>query len=49
MFLGSSEMLSHKVWPDLYDVSLPGAVGLAVSLFLVWRLFRATRKSKNEP
>jgi ubiquinone biosynthesis protein len=49
MILGSSEMLSHKVWPDLYDVSIPGAAGLAVSLFLAWRLFRATRRSKNEP
>jgi ubiquinone biosynthesis protein len=47
MFLGASEMLSMRVPPTLYEVSLPGAIGFFISLFLVWRLFRATKRTKE--
>jgi ubiquinone biosynthesis protein len=49
LFLGASLMLSHRVPPAPYfDISIPGAIGLFTSLFLVWRVFRATRKSRKD-
>ncbi len=47
IFLGSSELWSRRAAPLLYDVSVFGALGYAVSLFLGWRLLRAIRKSGN--
>ena len=47
IFLGSSELWSRQAAPLLYDVSVFGALGYAVSLFLGWRLMRAIRKSGN--
>ncbi len=47
IFLGSSELWSRKAAPLLYDVSVFGALGYAVSLFFGWRLMRAIRKSGN--
>ena len=44
LFLGSSLMVTHQVWP-LGGVSLPGAVGCAVSIALGLRLLRAISKS----
>jgi len=45
LFLGSSIMLSTGVRPILFDVSIPGAIGCAVSLLLAFRLLRAISKS----
>jgi len=45
LFLGSSIMLSRDVWPTLYEVSIPGALGCTVSLLLSIRLLRAINKS----
>jgi ubiquinone biosynthesis protein len=45
MFLGSSMMLSAKVWPAPWDISIPGALGLGISLLLAVRLFWAIQKS----
>ena len=47
IFLGSSELWSRQAAPLLYGVSVFGAVGYAMSLFLGWRLMRAIRKSGN--
>jgi len=47
VFLGSTELWSQKAPPLLFDVSVFGALGYAVSLFLGWRLLRAIRKSGN--
>ncbi len=47
IFLGSSELWSREAAPLLYDVSVFGALGYALSLFLGWRLLRAIRKSGN--
>jgi len=47
IFLGSSELWSRQAAPLLYGVSVFGAVGYALSLFLGWRLMRAIRKSGN--
>lgn len=44
LFLGSSLMLAQHVWP-IRDVSVPGVLGLALSLFLGWRLLKAISKS----
>jgi ubiquinone biosynthesis protein len=50
LFLGASLMLCFKLPPaPFFDLSIPGTLGLLVSLFLVWRLFRATKKSRSEP
>jgi len=50
MFLGASLMLCFKVPPaPLFDLSIPGVLGFAFSLFLVWRVFRATKKTRNAP
>jgi ubiquinone biosynthesis protein len=49
LFLGASLMLCFKLPPaPFFDLSIPGVLGLLASLFLVWRLFRATKKSRSE-
>jgi ubiquinone biosynthesis protein len=45
LFLGSSLMISRDVAPQLYGVSVPGAVAMTVSIFLGLRLWRAINKS----
>jgi ubiquinone biosynthesis protein len=45
LFLGSSLLVSHNVPPRYYDVSVLGATGIALSLFLGWRLLKAINKS----
>ena len=47
IFLGSSELWSRQAAPLLYGVSVFGAVGYVLSLFLGWRLMRAIKKSGN--
>jgi ubiquinone biosynthesis protein len=47
VFLGSSELWSRDAKPLLFGVSVFGALGYAISLFLGWRLLRAIRKSGN--
>jgi ubiquinone biosynthesis protein len=44
LFLGSSLLLSQHVWP-IHEVSVPGLLGLLLSLFLGWRLHKAIVKS----
>jgi ubiquinone biosynthesis protein len=44
LFLGSSLLLSQRVWP-VYGVSVPGTLGCIASLFLSWRLLRAINKT----
>ena len=44
LFLGSSLMVSRSVWA-FHDISVPGAIGCAVSVALGLRLLRAIRKS----
>jgi ubiquinone biosynthesis protein len=49
LFLGSALMLCFRAPPAPYfDISIPGAIGFFSSLFLVWTMFRATKKSRNE-
>ncbi len=49
LFLGSTLMLCHRVLAEPWlDISIPGALGLPCSLFLVWRSLRAAKKSRNE-
>jgi hypothetical protein len=49
MFLGASLMLCHRVMADPWlEVSIPGLLGLLASMFLVWRIMRATKRSRNE-
>jgi len=45
LFLGSSLLWSMKAPPLLFGVSIFGAAGYGLALFLGWRLFRAVRKS----
>lgn len=45
MFLGSSLLWSMKAPPVVWDISVFGAAGYMISLYLGWRLFRAIRKS----
>jgi ubiquinone biosynthesis protein len=45
LFLGSSLLISQRVWPLWQTVSVPGSLGLALSAFLGWRLHRAITKS----
>ncbi len=45
LFLGSSLLVSHNVAPRYYDVSILGAAGMSLSIFLGWRLLRAINKS----
>lgn len=47
IFLGSSELWSREAKPLLYGVSIFGALGYVLSLYLGWRLMRAIRKSGN--
>jgi ubiquinone biosynthesis protein len=48
LFLGSTLMLCHHVIADPWlGVSIPGVLGLPWSLFLVWRVLRTTKKSRN--
>jgi len=50
LFLGSTLLLCHGVLAEPYfNISLLGALGLPISLLLVWRVLRATRKSRQEP
>jgi len=44
LFLGSSLMLAQHVWP-IHAVSVPGVAGMALSMFLGWRLLKAIGKS----
>ncbi len=44
LFLGSSLMLAQHVWP-VREVSVPGVMGMALSMFLGWRLLKAIGKS----
>lgn len=44
LFLGSSLLLAQRVWP-FHGVSVPGVMGIGLSLFLGWRLLRAIGKS----
>lgn len=45
VFLGSSKLWSREAKPLFYNVSIFGAIGYVISLFLGWRLMRAIRKS----
>jgi len=49
LFVGSSLMMSQKVWPVLYifggQISVPGALGCTLSVLLGLRLIRAINKS----
>ena len=47
IFLGSSQLWSSNAAPLIYGVSVFGALGYGVALFLGWRLLRAIRKSGN--
>lgn len=48
LFLGSTLMLGHRVIADpWFNISIPGALGLPWSLFLIWRVLRTTKKSRN--
>lgn len=47
IFLGSCELWSREAPPLLLGVSVFGALGYLVSLYLGWRLLRAIRKSGN--
>jgi ubiquinone biosynthesis protein len=49
LFLSATLMLCFKVLAEPYfDISIPGALGILSSMFLVWRIFRAAKKSRNE-
>lgn len=47
IFLGSSQLWSSQAQPLLFGVSIFGAAGYMISVFLGWRLMRAIRKSGN--
>lgn len=47
LFLGSSELWSREAKPLLGGVSVFGALGYLLSLYLGWRVLRAIRKSGN--
>lgn len=47
LFLGSSDLWSRQAPPLLGGISIFGALGYALSLWLGWRLLRAIRKSGN--
>jgi ubiquinone biosynthesis protein len=44
LFLGSALLISKPVWP-LWGVSVPGVLGMLLSIFLGWRLHKAITKS----
>jgi ubiquinone biosynthesis protein len=48
IFLGSSQMLSSRVPPTLFDVSLTGLMGMGVSVGLLLRLFWVSRRRRDE-
>ncbi len=49
LFLGSTLLLGHRVLPEpWFNVSIPGSLGAVSSSFLIWRVLRATKKSRNE-
>lgn len=45
LFLGSSLLWSMKAPPMVHGISIFGAAGYLLSIYLGWRLFRAIRKS----
>ena len=47
LFLGSSQLWSSQAQPVLFGISVFGALGYMLSLFLGWRLLRAIRRSGN--
>lgn len=47
IFLGSSQLWSSDAKPLLWGVSVFGALGYMISVYLGWRLLRAIRKSGN--
>ncbi len=47
LFLGSSLLWSTKAPPLLFGVSVFGAAGYLLSIYLGWRVLRAVRKSGN--
>jgi ubiquinone biosynthesis protein len=47
IFLGSSQLWSSEAKPLLWGVSVFGALGYLLSVYLGWRLLRAIRKSGN--
>jgi ubiquinone biosynthesis protein len=49
LFLGSSHMLSNKAAPTLFDISVPGVMGMAVSVGLLLRMFWVSRRRRDEP
>jgi ubiquinone biosynthesis protein len=50
LFLGATLMLCHRVLADPWlDVSIPGALGFPISLFVIWRVLRAAKKTRSEP
>jgi ubiquinone biosynthesis protein len=50
LFLGSTLMLCHRVVPEPWlGISIPGVLGLPWSLFLIWRVLRTTKKTRNTP
>lgn len=47
IFLGSSQLWSSQAQPLLWGVSVFGALGYVISVYLGWKLLRAIRKSGN--
>lgn len=47
LFLGSSELWSRQAPPLIFGVSVFGALGYLLSVYLGWRLLRAIRRSGN--
>lgn len=47
IFLGSSQLWSSNAKPLLWGISVFGALGYMISVYLGWRLLRAIRKSGN--
>lgn len=47
IFIGSTELWSREAKPLLWGISIFGALGYLISLYLGWRLLRAIRKSGN--
>lgn len=47
IFLGSSQLWSSEAKPLLFGVSVFGAFGYLISVYLGWRLLRAIKKSGN--
>jgi ubiquinone biosynthesis protein len=47
IFLGSSQLWSSEAKPLLWGISVFGALGYLLSVYLGWRLLRAIRKSGN--